>query len=131
MPYIEFLDVGPGRDGVPPIDNPRFIDVASPPNYMRDNEPVISVEINGDARAYPLAIMIYHEIVNDAVGDVPVSLTYCPRCNTAIVFDRRVNGRVLDFGNSGNTRNSNLVMWDRQEQSFGGSSSRGRPSSVR
>ena len=118
VPYTEIQSGGPGRDGVPPIDNPKYIDVATPPDYMTDADPVISLEINGDARAYPLAILISHEIVNDEVGGVPVSVTYCPLRNTAIVLDRRVNGRVLDFGTSGNLRNSDLVMWDRQTQSW-------------
>ena len=118
VPYTEIQSGGPGRDGIPPIDNPKYIDVATPPDYMTDADPVISLEINGDARAYPLAILISHEIVNDEVGGVPVSVTYCPLRNTAIVLDRRVNGRVLDFGTSGNLRNSDLVMWDRQTQSW-------------
>ena len=118
VPFNEIMSGGPPRDGIPPIDNPKYIDVADPPEYMRDNAPVISVDINGDARAYPLAILISHEIVNDEVGGVPVTVTYCPLCNTAIVFDRRVDGRVLDFGTSGNLRNSDLVMWDRQTESW-------------
>ena len=118
VPFDEIMSGGPARDGIPPIDNPKYIDVSDPPSYMRENEPVISVEINGDARAFPLAILISHEIVNDEIGGVPVTVTYCPLCNTAIVFDRRVGGRVLDFGTSGNLRNSDLVMWDRQTESW-------------
>ncbi len=85
---------------------------------MQDDDPVIALEIDGDARAYPLAILIQHEIVNDEVGGVPVTVTYCPLCNSAIVFDRRVDGRVLDFGTSGMVRHSDLVMWDRQTESW-------------
>ena len=118
VPLREITSGGPGRDGIPPIDNPKFIDVADPPDYMVDDEPVISLELNGEAKAYPLTILIEHEVVNDDLGGVPVSVTYCPLCNTAIVFDRRVNGTVLDFGTSGNLRNSDLVMWDRQTQSW-------------
>ena len=118
VPFDEIRSGGPPRDGIPPIDNPKYIDVSEPPSYMRENEPVISVEINGDARAYPLAILISHEIVNDEFGGVPVTVTYCPLCNTAIAFDRRVGGRVLDFGTTGNLRNSDLVMWDRQTESW-------------
>ena len=118
VPFSEIMSGGPPRDGIPPIDNPKYIDVADPPEYMRDNHPVISVDINGDARAYPLDILISHEIVNDEVGGVPVTVTYCPLCNTAIVFDRRVDDRVLDFGTSGNLRMSDLVMWDRQTESW-------------
>ena len=118
VPYDEIMSGGPRRDGIPPIDNPVFISAAAPPDYMRDNEPVIALEINDEAKAYPLAILMSHEIVNDEIGGVPVSVTYCPLCNTSIVFDRRVNGQVLDFGTSGNLRNSDLVMWDRQTESW-------------
>ena len=118
VPLDEIRSGGPGRDGIPPIDDPEFAKVSDPPGYMVDVEPVISLEINGQARAYPLIILMNHEIVNDEVGGVPVSITYCPLCNTAIVFDRRVNGEILDFGVSGNLRNSDLVMWDRQTQSW-------------
>ena len=118
VPLREIISGGPRRDGIPPIDYPKFIEVADPPEYMVEDEPVISLELNGEAKAYPLTILIEHEIVNDELGGVPVSVTYCPLCNTAIVFDRRVNGAVLDFGTSGNLRNSDLVMWDRQTQSW-------------
>ena len=118
VPFDEILSGGPPRDGIPPIDNPKYHDVSDAPTYMVANEPVISVEINGDARAFPLAILISHEIVNDEIGGVPVTITYCPLCNTAIVFDRRVGDRVLDFGTSGNLRHSDLVMWDRQTESW-------------
>ena len=118
VPLNEIRSGGPGRDGIPPIDDPEFAKVSDPPGYMVDVEPVISLEINGQARAYPISILIGHEIVNDEVGGVPVSVPYCPLCNTAIVFDRKVNGEILDFGTSGNLRNSDLVMWDRQTQSW-------------
>ena len=118
VPYSEIVPGGPRRDGIPPIDNPRFIDVAASPDYMKDGEPVVSLEFNGGAKAYPLAVLISHEIVNDEIGGLPVSVTYCPLCNTAIVFDRRVEDRVFDFGTSGNLRNSDLIMWDRQTQSW-------------
>ena len=116
--FSEIMSGGPGRDGIPPVDDPKFVDVSSPPEYMNDLEPVIAVEFNGDARAYPLAVLIWHEIVNDEVGGVPVTVTYCPLCNTAITFDRRVGDDVLDFGTSGLLRNSDLIMWDRQTESW-------------
>lgn len=116
--YDEIMSGGPPRDGIPPIDNPEYTSVAESPGYMSAQEPVIALEINGDARAYPLAVLIWHEIVNDDVGGVPVSVTYCPLCNTAITFDRRVGERVLDFGTSGLLRKSDLVMWDRQTESW-------------
>ncbi len=108
---------GPARDGIPPIDNPQFIAVADD-NDLADTEPVIGVEINGDARAYPFRILIWHEIANDVVGGVPITVTYCPLCNTAIVFKSQLDGRVLDFGTTGRLRNSDLVMYDRQTESW-------------
>ena len=116
--YSEIRSGGPGKDGIRPIDSPKFVDAFEPPDYMRPDEAVMVLEIGGDARAYPLAIMIGHEIVNDMVGGVPVTVTYCPLCNSAVVFDRRLDGRVLDFGTTGNLRNSDLVMWDRQTESW-------------
>ena len=113
----EFVSIIP-RDGIPPIDEPEFFPVSEPPAYMRPREPVIAVEINGEARAYPLAIMMQHEVANDVVGGVPVVVTFCPLCNTAIAFDRRVAGRELTFGTSGTIRNSDLVMWDRQTETW-------------
>jgi hypothetical protein len=118
IPLSEISSGGPGKDGIRPIDKPVFAPASDPPQYMREDEPVVSLELNGDARAYPLAILIGHEIVNDTVGGVPVTITYCPLCNSAIVFDRRVGDRVLDFGTTGNLRNSDLVMWDRQTESW-------------
>jgi hypothetical protein len=114
----ELIPGGPPRDGIPPIDEPKLVPVPDAPTYMMDDAPVISVEIGGEAKAYPLAILMRHEIVNDEVGGVPVTVTFCPLCNTSIVFDRRVDGKVLDFGTSGNLRNSNLIMWDRQTESW-------------
>ena len=115
--YDEILSGGPPKDGIPSIDNPKFMPLAGLSD-MAETEPVISIAINGDARAYPLRILIWHEIVNDTVGGVPVTVTYCPLCNSAIVFDRRLDGRVLDFGTTGKLRNSDLVMYDRQTESW-------------
>lgn len=118
VPYTEIVPGGPPRDGIPPIDNPVFFVATDVPHYMREQEPVISLEIDGAAKAYPLVMLIRHEIVNDVLGGIPVAVTYCPLCNTALVFDRRAGGRVLDFGTSGNVRKSDLVMWDRQTESW-------------
>jgi len=118
VPYDEIIGGGPPRDGIAPIDEPRFGDVSLGNEWLNDEEPVIFFEHNGDARAYPLRIMTQHEIVNDVVGGIPVTVTFCPLCNSAIVFDRRLDGEVLDFGTSGNLRNSDLIMWDRQTESW-------------
>lgn len=120
VPLDEITSGGPGKDGIPAIDDPKFIEVdkLDPDKGMGKTEPVISVHINGERRAYPIQILMWHEIVNDTVGGVPIAVTYCPLCNSAIVFDRRVDGRVLDFGTTGNLRNSDLVMYDRQTESW-------------
>ncbi len=106
----------PWKDCIPSIDNPRFepLDEVTLP----DREPVIGLRIGDDVRAYPLRILIRHEIVNDVVGGMPVVVTFCPLCNTAMVFDRTVDGRVLEFGVSGKLRNSDLVMYDRETESW-------------
>jgi hypothetical protein len=124
VPLDEFLSGGPGKDGIPAIDHPAFVSVPEADDWLGDREPVIELDLGGTARAYPLQILIWHEIVNDTVAGTPVSVTFCPLCNTALVFDRRLDGRILDFGTTGNLRNSDLVMYDRQTetwwQQFGG-----------
>jgi len=113
----EFTSGGPGKDGIPAIDEPRFLP-AGEVDFLEEREPVIELDVKGDVRAYPLQILIWHEIVNDVVGGTPVAVTFCPLCNTALVFDRRVRGRTLDFGTTGNLRSSDLVMYDRQTESW-------------
>ena len=118
MPYGEIMSGGPPRDGIRPIDDPKFTTFEDARGWLADQEPVIAFELNRDVRAYPLQVLIWHEIVNDEVGGVPVAATFCPLCNSAIVFDRRLDGVTLDFGTSGKLRNSDLVMWDRQTESW-------------
>ena len=118
VPYAEIFSGGVPRDGIPPIDSPNFTTVTDADGWLEDKEPVIAVEIEGAAKAYPLQILTWHEIVNDSLGGVPISATFCPLCNSGIVFDRRLDGVVYDFGVSGNLRNSDLIMWDRQTESW-------------
>jgi Protein of unknown function (DUF3179) len=108
---------GPAPDGIPAIDHPRFLRAAQV-SFLSASEPVLALQIGADARAYPVQILIWHEIVNDTVGGVPVAVTYCPLCNSAIAYDRHAAGRVLSFGTSGRLFDSNLVMYDRQTQSL-------------
>jgi hypothetical protein len=114
----EIMSGGPPRDGIPPIDDPNFISPAEAAEWLADNEPIVIFEHDGDARAYPLQILTWHEIVNDEVGGLPVSVTFCPLCNATVVFDRRLGDTVYDFGVSGLLRNSDLIMWDRQTESL-------------
>ena len=120
-PLIDISDIlsgGPPPDGIPPIDSPEFVDVVAADAYLSDREPVVEVEINGDARAYPVQVLIWHEIVNDTVGSEPVAVTYCPLCNSAVTFKRTVQGQVNSFGTSGSLYNSALVMYDRATESL-------------
>ena len=114
----EIRSGGPPRDGIPPIDAPHFVGVEEADEWLDPREPVIVVGAGGRTRAYPLQILTWHEIVNDEVGGVALSVTFCPLCNASIVFDRRVDGRLLDFGTTGKLRKSDLVMWDRQTESW-------------
>ena len=115
--YGEIFSGGPPKDGIPAIDNPSFLHQAEVTD-LADTEPVVGLIINGDARAYPLRVLLWHEICNDTVGGVPVAVTFCPLCNAVVVFDRRLEGRVLDFGTTGKLRKSDLVMYDRQTESW-------------
>ena len=105
------------RDLIPPIDEPDFAPVEET-TWLSDREPGVLLEIEGDARFYPLAIMTRHEIVNDEVAGMPVAVTYCPLCNTAVTFSREFEGDVIRLGVSGLLRNSDLVMWDDRTESL-------------
>ncbi len=118
VPYSQIVSGGPPRDGIPAIDSPRFVGLAEADAWLEPQEAVVALELAGDARAYPAQILMWHEIVNDVVGGVPVAVTWCPLCNTAIVFRREVDGLVLDFGTTGRLRFSNLIMYDRQTESW-------------
>jgi hypothetical protein len=118
VPLDEFFGGGPGKDGIPAIDEPKFDSIAEADEWLAEREPVIELDLGGQARAYPLQVLIWHEIVNDTVAGTPVAVTFCPLCNTALVFDRRLDRRTLDFGTTGNLRNSDLVMYDRQTESW-------------
>lgn len=118
IPVDEILSGGPPPDGIPPIDEPMFIDVAAADEWLSDEEPVVALEIGGEARAYPVQIMIWHEIVNDVVGGVPVAITYCPLCNSAVSYERVIDGHETTFGTSGRLFASALVMYDRATESL-------------
>lgn len=114
----ELVSGGPPRDGIPAIDAPQHLPVAVAARALGPDEPVITVSDDCGAVAYPFRILIWHEIVNDRVCGRPLAVTYCPLCNTAMVFDRRVRGRVLSFGTTGRLRHSDLVMYDRETETF-------------
>lgn len=116
--YGGIMSGGPPKDGIPAIDAPEFHTVLDE-TALAPDEPVITVKIVGQkARAYPVRYLIWHEIVNDQIGDIPVSVTYCPLCNSGLAFDGRVDGRALTFGVTGKLRNSDMIMYDRQTESW-------------
>jgi hypothetical protein len=120
VPLDQIVSGGPPPDGIPSIDNPKFISVQEASKFLEDSELVLGLNINGDIRAYPLQILVWHEIVNDEIGSIPVAVTYCPLCFTNQVFNRTIDDRkeVVEFGTSGKLYNSNLVMYDRTSKSL-------------
>jgi hypothetical protein len=117
VPFDEILSGGPPKDGIPAILEPRFVLVQAISD-LSDRDPVISLDIDGHARAYPLRVLTWHEIVNDRVGERAVAVTYCPLCNAAIAFDRVLHGRELRFGVSGKLRHSDMIMYDHETESW-------------
>jgi hypothetical protein len=134
VPYSKILSGGPPKDGIPPLDSPNFQSVSEADEWLEDREPIVFVQacaeqsrsVCDDARAYPIQILMWHEIVNDTVGDEPLVVSFCPLCNTAISFKRTFDpsagsgqsGQVLDFGTTGRLRYSNLIMYDRQTETW-------------
>ena len=107
----------PGMDCIPSVDDPSF-ETAEEAQWLEENDRIIGLEINGDARAYPLNILSRHEIVNDNVGGEPVAVTYCPLCRSGVTYFRELNGEILEFGVSGKLHNANLVMYDRSSETY-------------
>ncbi len=116
--YEDIIAGGPPKDGIPSIDEPRFITVGEADQWLEASEPVILFRHEGQARIYPLQILTWHEIVNDQFSGLPIAVTYCPLCNTGMVFDRRFYDEVLELGVSGRLIYSNMIMYDRQTESW-------------
>lgn len=108
---------GPPPDGIPAVDDPVFQNAATV-DWLTPAEAVLALEVDGEARAYPVRILVWHELVNDTIGDTPVTISYCPLCNSALAYDRRLGDRILDFGTSGRLFNSSMVMYDRQTETL-------------
>ncbi len=120
--FEEILSGGPPKDGIPAIDDPKFVP-AGEVTHLKPTEPVIGLVVGDEAKAYPLQVLMWHEIVNDEIDGIPVSVTFCPLCNASLVFDRRIEHpekgpMVLDFGTTGKLRKSDLVMYDRQTETW-------------
>lgn len=109
----EIFPGGPPRDGIPALTNPRFL-TAEATRYLRPGDRVAGIVGEGEARAYPLRILAWHEVVNDTIGGKPIAVTYCPLCDSVAAFDRRTPDGVKEFGVSGLLYNSNVLMYDRR-----------------
>jgi hypothetical protein len=118
VPYSDILSGGPPKDGIPAIDEPKFVGVDEADAWLEPVEPVIYLQLGDDARAYPIQILMWHEIVNDTVDGVPAAVTFCPLCNTAIAFERTIDGQPTTFGTTGRLRFSNLIMYDRATETW-------------
>ena len=114
IPIEEIHSGGPRKDGIPALTDPAVL-AAEKVEYLKDEDLVIGVAHGEQARAYPLLILDRHEIVNDVVGGLPMAITYCPLCRSALVFDRNAGGQLREFGVSGMLWNSNVLMYDRQK----------------
>jgi hypothetical protein len=117
VPWEELMQGCGRRDCIPSIDRPRFV-AAAEAKHIRDDDIVMAFELAGEARAYPVFILNYHEIVNDVIGGRPVAVTYCPLCGSGLVFERSLGDRTLEFGVSGLLRNNDLVLYDRASESL-------------
>jgi hypothetical protein len=110
--------VGPPKDGIPSIDNPKFVSVSEADEWIEDNELVLALIHKGVKRVYPLQILVWHEIVNDEISGDPILITYCPLCGSGIAYERVIDGEPVEFGTSGKLYNSNLVMYDRKTDTY-------------
>jgi hypothetical protein len=114
----EIRSGGPPKDGIPSIDNPKFVSVREADEWIEDNELVLAIVYRGVKRVYPFQIMVWHEIVNDWIGGDPILITYCPLCGSGIAYERKIDGKEVEFGTSGKLYNSNLVMYDRKTDTY-------------
>jgi len=117
IPVEEVFDGGPGKDGIPSVDGPKFDNIGDV-DFLNDNDLVIGMVYDGIAKAYPHAILDWHEIVNDEISDISFGLTYCPLTGTGIAWDSNINGSKTTFGVSGKLYNTNLIPYDRESDSY-------------
>lgn len=117
VPVDEIFHGGPPKDGIPAIDHPKFTK-AKEARFLRNGDRVLGVQRNGVAKAYPVAILNWHEIVNDELAGDPVTVTYCPLCGSGVAYRAEVDGKRLSFGVSGLLYNSDLLLYDRQSSSL-------------
>lgn len=118
IPRDEIFSGGPPKDGIPAITSPKLV-TADEASYLKGVDRVVGVVRGESARAYPIRILNWHEAVNDVLGDEPITVTYCPLCDSVVVFDRTVDGETLEFGISGLLYNSNVLLFDRRPDGKG------------
>lgn len=118
IPLSKLRSGGPPKDGIPSIDNPKFVSATEADKFLKSDDPVLGLSYKGLTRAYPHRIINWHEIVNDTVAGDPILITYCPLCFTGIAFERKIDGRETTFGVSGKLYKSNLVMYDRATETL-------------
>ncbi len=118
IPLDEIVDGGPGKDGIPSIDHPKFLTLVEAKNEFQAEGLGLAVTLNGENRFYPYQVLVWHELVNDQIGNTPILVSFCPLCGSGLVFDRRVNGKAVEFGVSGKLHNSDLLMYDRKTDSL-------------
>jgi hypothetical protein len=117
IPPSQIFSGGPGKDGIPAIDNPKFV-IVRDADFLDDNDRVLGITIDGVSKVYPIKILNWHEVVNDSIGDISFTVTYCPLCGTGVAFSSKVNGRTLNFGVSGLLYNSDVLLYDRETESL-------------
>jgi len=118
VPLERIVSGGVPKDGIPSIDRPKFVSAEEADKFLSDKDLVFGIHYNGEARAYPAMILVWHEIVNDWIGGKPVLVTYCPLCHSTIAFERLIDGQPVEFGVSGKLYNSDLVMYDRKTDTY-------------
>jgi len=109
----KLVDCGPPKDGIPSIDDPSFVSVEAADAWIADDELIVTLSYEGETRAYPLQVLVWHEIVNDVIAGAPILVSYCPLCGSGMAYVREIDGAPVAFGTSGKLYNSNLVMYDR------------------
>ena len=114
----DILGGGPPKDGIPSIDDPKYVSLQEADEWIADNELVLALIYKGITRVYPLQILVWHEIVNDWIAGDPILITYCPLCGSGIAYERMLDGEPVEFGTSGKLYNSNLVMYDRKTETY-------------
>ena len=118
IPLEEIISGGPSKDGIPSIDNPKFVSLSEADKWLKEEEAGVAFSLGNVHRFYPYQILVWHEIVNDTINRQRVLVTYCPLCLTGYVFDPVVKGERVEFGTSGKLWKSNLVMYDRKTDSL-------------